>query len=255
MPTRGGKWFPGHEPVRPSVSPISQISRFQFQREGGGPREDVLRQNYADIYLSRNMIGSVVSVGTSPTLLLKTPITWPHIILNPARLQGITKIETGYSGTITATTNTQADYIEVSGYESAHLSLVVTACTGEWAIHQQSYDSISATWLTIQTVFTVTSTGSEYALLGQMGIAERLAFNIEETSAGSLTFTLGIALKGGSGTGSISFSNVIYLGGPNVTTVAGLPLLPGERQSFIVGAGVEVYGVATATTEARVFSL
>lgn len=244
-------------PYAPSASATTRLSVARRELvEEPTIRNQISWSKYADIYLSRNMVGNVVSVGTSPVLLINSPSTWPYIILNPTRLFGITKIATSHSGTITATTNTQSDYIEVSGYETAHLHLIITAVTGEWAIDQQSYDSISESWVDVQRIFSgITTTGSLYAMLGALGIAERLAFNFVEVSSGSITLSLAVTLKGGSGAGTSDYSNVIYLGNSCVTTVSGFPLLPGEKQNFIIGENVELWAIASETTPVRIFTL
>jgi hypothetical protein len=244
--------------ISPSRTPtIANLIAAQKTVTQLNPREAITGYGYSDIYLSRNMISEVISVGTTPTLIVRSPQTWPYLIQNPARLQGITKIETGYSGTLTADANTQSTYIDVSAYDAAHLHLVISAISGEWDIYAQSYDSVSASWIDTQRIFSALTltTDSQYAMIGPLGIAERLAFRFVEVSAGSITFKLGVTLKGGTGSGTVDFSNVIYLGGNSVTTVAGLALLPGAEKNFMIGANVELYGVATEATEVRVFSL
>lgn len=244
--------------ISPSRTPtIANLIAAQKISTQQNPRDVATGYGYSDIYLSRNIMSEVVSVGTSPTLIVQPPQTWPYLIQNPARLQGITKVETGYSGTLTADANTQSTYIDVGGFEVAHLHLVISAITGEWDVYFQSYDSISASWLDVQRTFAAltATTDSQYAMIGPLGIAERLAFRFVEVSAGSITLKLGVTLKGGTGSGVLDFSNVVYLGGNSVTTTAGLVLLPGAEKNFMIGANVGLWGVATETTELRVSSL
>jgi len=208
------------------------------------------------IYLTRNLQGRTVTVGTTPVLLVDSAFAWPYLILNPSKTTGLTTTVTGFSGTVSAAGNSQSSPIGVSGFYAGHFHLDVTAVTGTWDIIQQSYDSISGKWFDVQTVFSgVASPGSYYASVGTMGIATDLAFRWNPTVAGSMTFSLAAVLKGGLGGSSAGLSQVVYLGGENVSTVAGYPLLEGHKQAFIIPEGVQLWGVAATNIDIRVFML
>lgn len=210
------------------------------------------------IYLTRNLQGRTFTVGTTPILLIDSTFAWPYLILNPSKTTGLTTTVTGFSGTVNAAGNSQTTPgpIGVSGFYAAHFQLDVTAVTGTWDIIQQSYDSISAKWFDVQTIYAgVASTGSYYASVGTMGIGTDLAFRWNPTAAGSLTFSLSVILKGGLGGSSAGLAQVVYLGGQGVTTTSGYPLLEGHKQAFIVPEGVQLWAVAGTNVDIRVFML
>ena len=208
------------------------------------------------IYLTRNLNGRTVTITTTPTLLVDSSYAWPYLILNPSKTVGLTTTVTGFSGTVVAAGNTQASPIGVSGFYAAHYHLNVTAVTGTWDLVAQSYDSISLQWMDTQTIFAgVAATGQYYASVGTLGIATDLTFRWNPTAAGSLTFSLAAVLKGGLGGSSAGLANVAYLGGPGVSTVSGYPLLESQQQQFIIGQGVQLWGVAAVSIDVRIFML
>lgn len=210
------------------------------------------------IYLSRNLQGRIFTVTTTPTLLVDSAFAWPYLVLNPSKTTGLTTTVTGFSGTVAAAGNSQTTpgSIGVSGFYAGHFHLDVTAVTGTWDIVAQSYDSISAKWFDVQTIFAgVAATGSYYASVGTMGIATDLAFRWNPTAAGSLTFSLGAVLKGGLGGSSAGLAQVVYLGSQGVTTTSGFPLLESQKQAFIIGEGVQLWAVAGTSIDIRVFML
>ncbi len=210
------------------------------------------------IYLTRNLQGRTITVGTTPVMLVDSAFAWPYLVLNPSKTTGLTTTVTGFSGTVNAAGNSQTTpgSIGVSGFYAAHFQLDVTAVTGTWDIIQQSYDSISAKWFDVQTIYAgVTAIGSYYTSVGTMGITTDLAFRWNPTVAGSLTFSLAAVLKGGLGGSSVGLAQVVYLGGNGVTTTSGFPLLEGQKQAFIVPEGVQLLGVSGTNIDIRVFML
>lgn len=210
------------------------------------------------IYLSRNLQGRFITVGTTPILLFRAIYAQPFLILNPSKTVGLTTSVTGFSGTVAAAGNSQTTpgSVGVSGFYAVHYHLDVTAVTGTWDIVAQSYDSISAKWFDTQTIFAgVAATGQYYASVGTLGLATDLAFRWNPTAAGSLTFSLAAVLKGGLGGSSAGLAQVVYLGGPGVTTTSGFPLLEGTRQAFVLGENVELWGVAGTNIDIRLFQL
>ncbi len=210
------------------------------------------------IYLSRSLIGQTIVVGTTPVLLVRSTVLWPWIVLNPSQSVGLTSSVTGFSGTA-STGDLTAPGIGVAGFESAHLHLNVTAMTGGalWDIYAQTFDSISGVWMDSQAVFTnIAATGSYYAFPNTFGIATDLRFRYVRTAgAGTLTNSIGVALKVGSGGSSTGLAQVIYVGGEGVTTVSGFPILEGTSLTFVIEEGVELWAVAATTLNARLFML
>lgn len=212
----------------------------------------------AAIYISKSLHSIVKSITTTAALILKPRYTSSLLIVNPNRALGQTSRVTGMaSTTLTATTNTQSSYIDVTAYTEAHLFLNITAITGTWDVYAQGYDALSGNWYNTQRVFPAltATTHSGYTMIGPGFVSDRLAFNFDQVAAGNITCSLGVVLKVGYGYSLSNYSLVAYIGGPGVSTTNGFPILPGEYQQFVVGENVEIYGVATATTELRIFEL
>lgn len=209
------------------------------------------------IYLSRNLLGQTIAIGTTPTLILQSTYAWPYLLLNPSTSVGLTTSVTGFNG-IANDTDTTVSF-GVSGFDEIHLTLNVTAVAAlaTWDIYAQTFDSISATWVRSQAVFIgIGATGGYYAFPGSFGVGTDLRFEFVRTAgAGTLTCSIGVIMKGGTGGSSAGLAQVAYLGGPNVTTTSGFPLLEGQRQAFIVGEGVELWGIAPSAINIRLFQL
>ena len=201
------------------------------------------------ILLSRALNCDKITIGTSPVQIVKAPSTWPYLILNPSASVGLTTTITGHASSAeTAAGNTQSVSIGVAGHQSVHLHTIVTAITGTWDLFTQSYDSVSGTWVDVQAILSgLTSTVSQYDNLNSMGIATDLAFRWVPTVAGSMTFSIGVVLKDGIGGSGNGLANTIYLGGQNVTTISGYPLLSGNRETFILEEGLDLYAIAAQT--------
>lgn len=209
------------------------------------------------IYLTRNLIGQSFTVGTTPVRLIISSYAWPYILMNPSTSVGLTTAVTGFSGT--ATNGYTSPSVGVAGFDQLHLALNVTAIGGAntWDIYQQVYDSVSATWVDAQAVFSgVSATGSYYAFPNSFGLGTDTRFRFDRTAgAADLTCSLGMTLKNGVGGSLAGLAQSVYIGGPEVTTTSGFPLLEGQRQTFIVGEGVELWAVAQTTVNIRVFQL
>jgi hypothetical protein len=208
------------------------------------------------IYLTRNLVGQTVTVGTTPTLLIRSSYAWPFMVLNPSRSLGLTTVVTGFSGT--ATDGDVTAGIGVAGFEQVHLHLNVTdAGASTYTITTQTYDAVSLQWIDSQDVFTgVSAIGSQYADIGSLGVATDLRFKFTRTvGVGNITCSIGVVLKNGIGGSSAGLAQTVFLGGPNVTTVSGFPLLEGNRQTFIIGENVELWGVAYTNIDVRIFML
>ena len=209
------------------------------------------------IYLTRNLVGQSITITTAPTLIIRSTYAWPYLLLNPSTTVGLTTAVTGFNGI--ATNGMFTTSFGVSGFNQVHLTLNVTGITpgDTWDIYAQTYDSISATWVRSQAVFAaIAATGGSYSYVGTFGIATDLRFEFVRTvGAGNLTCSIGVALKEGTGGSSAGLAQVVYIGGPGVTSVSGFPLLEGQKQSFVIGEGVELWGVSTSTINIRLFTL
>lgn len=207
------------------------------------------------IYVGRGLLGYPVTVGTTPVKIIDSPYAWPYMVLNPLTSLGITGFYTGFSGIANAAGNSQSSSIGVTGYMGAHLYLTVTAITGTWNFTAQSIDPINLNWVDTQNLWTgVNAATIQYAFVGNQGIVTDIAFGWVPTAPGSITFSIVVVLKGGPG-GAEGVANAVFIGNESVTTVAGFPILPGTKETFIMSENMTLWGVATTNTTIRVFIL
>lgn len=209
------------------------------------------------IYLGRAFQGRVVTVTTSPTLIVSQGPANPYLILNPSRTVGLTSSGLLYSGTVNAAGNTQSDPLGVANYLNMHLHLNVTAITGTWDIIAQTRDPQSLNWADSQTIFSgITGTGTYYASIGQLGVVTDFAVRWNPVAAGSMTFSLSYSLKEGIIGSAAGLARTIFIG-PNdgVSVQSGFPILEGGKEVFIVGEGVEVWGVSYVDIPVNIFQL
>lgn len=209
------------------------------------------------IFLSRNFVGQTITVTTSPTLLIKESYDWPYIILNPSRSIGLTSSVTALASGVVSNGATTSSFA-VSGVNQVHLIADVTAIGGaaSWDVYSQILDPVSGNWADTQIVFTLTATGTTYAFPNKFGVGTDMRFRFDRTAgAGTITVSIGTILKEGTGGNNAGLAQVVYLGGPGVSTVSGFPLLEGTYQPFVVGENVELYGVANTNIDIRLFKL
>jgi hypothetical protein len=209
------------------------------------------------IYLGRAFQGRKVTIGTEPTLIIPAGPSLPYMILNPSRTVGLTSSGLLYSGTVNAAGNTQATPLGVANYLNMHLFLNVTAVTGTWDFIAQCLDPQSLNWADSQTIFSnITTTGTYYGTIGQLGVVTDFAVRWNPTTAGSITFSLSYSLKEGTIGASTGLAQTIFIGSNNgVSPQSGYPILEGYKEVFIVGEGVEVWGIAYVDVAVNVFQL
>lgn len=234
---------------------------------GGMLDSDSLLQKIADdtgiiastSILDRGLVGTSVTVDTTPTLIIRSVFNRGYIILNPSTIVGTTSTGTILASASRATTgNTQATALSVSNYRDLHLFLDVTAVPGAGAtldIFSQALDPVSAKYADIQNIFpAITATGTYYANIGSLGLVTDFAIRWA-ISAGNFTFSIGFALKEGLPGTSNGLSKTIYLGNSGVSTVSGFPILEGQSRSFYARENTELWAVASAELDLRIFEL
>jgi len=208
------------------------------------------------IYLSRTFLGEAVLVGTNPTLIKQTSQAQPYLVLNPAKALGITNTVIGFNGTVSASGNSESNPIGVASYLNAQVFINITAVTGTWDIGTQALDPTSGLWVNTQTLLAAQgATGDFYFNLGTQGIATDLAFFWVMDTPGSLTMTITVVLKEGSGGSALGFSQTIFIGSAGVSTVSGYPLLEGTSQNFIFGENMQVWAIALVPLVINLFQL
>jgi len=209
------------------------------------------------IYLGKGFQGRRVLVTTSPTLIIPAGPAYPYMILNPSRTVGLTSSGVLYSGTVNAAGNTQSSPLGVANYLNMHLFLDVTAVSGTWDFVAQARDPESGNWADSQVIFSgITTTGTRYASIGQLGVATDFAVRWEPTAAGSITFSLSYSLKEGIIGSAAGLSQTVFIGSNNgITVTSGFPILEGNKEVFIVGENVEVWAIAYVSLYVNIFQL
>jgi len=212
--------------------------------------------------VGKGFLGRALIITTVPSLMIRAEYAWPYIILNPSNpLAAGDALSTSIihaSAAEVAAGNTQALSVIATAYRNAHLHLIVTAVTGTWDFYEQSLDPATLNWTDVQRIYTaITATGNYYASVGTLGVVQSMAVRWDPVVAGSITFALSLSLKDPIYSGAASgIDKTIYLG-PNsdINTTIGYPVLEGKERELIVGEGVEIWGVAGAPVEIRIFEV
>jgi len=211
------------------------------------------------IYLGRGFQGRSVAVGTVPAVIIPGGQAWPYLILNPSRSVGLTNYGDVQNTLTTAVAgNSQAAPIGVANYLTLRFMLEVTANAGTWDFIAQTRNPMSGTWVDTQTIFAgiVAATANLYADVGGFGNDVDLAVRWNPVAPGAITFRLSYVLKEGTIGSGAGAAQTLFIG-PNdgVSTVAGFPILEGNKETFILGEGVEVWGVGFSTFNINIFQL
>lgn len=207
------------------------------------------------LVMTRAFKSEIITVGTTPTLIIKPPHYWPYLISNPALSVGLTNTVTLFNGTVSAAGNTQLSPVGVANYREAHLHFNVTAVTGSWDIYAQTRDPVSGNWADSQFLLTISATGTYYVSTGTIGIVTDFAIRWTPTAAGSMTFSAALTLKDGLVGGPTGLAKTVFIGGDDVTTDTGYPIFEGKDRIIYPGADVEVYAVSYVSTTIKVFRL
>lgn len=221
----------------------------------------ILRNTDIDIML--RTIGNaffprVVTVGTTPTLLIQ-PNRYPrgYAIINPNSSSSgvVTAVTISPAGTVFAIGTTNTTSIDVSAHGGAAFFMDVTeASAGPVSINLQTQDPVTGNWATAQSdIFGgASAVGNYYANVGAIGIDQDARLQVS-VAGDSMTASLGVILKPGVA-GTIS-GPTIFLGGPDVNTTVGFPLLSGNRETFYLKENTAIFAVAVAATNVNIFEL
>lgn len=219
-----------------------------------------------DIDISLRTIGNAffpraITVGTTPTLIIAPNRTQRGytLINSNASVTGITSAVTMFPAATTlpvGTTNTAS--VLVSAFETARFFLNVTeGSAGPVSFDLQTQDPISGNWAIAQSdIFQFgggpAGIGTYYANAGVIGVDDNMrivAVVAGDTMECSLSTILKPALAA-----SIAGS-AIFIGGPDVNTTIGYPLLSGQKETFYLRENTAIYGIATGPIVVNVFEL
>ena len=183
------------------------------------------------------------------------------IVLNPASALagGITSFGTvlASAARVVGSSNTQLSSLGVANFSDLHLFLNVSniAAGGTVTIDAQAVDPVSSNWANTQRVFdAIAATGTYYGELGQLGCTTDFAINAT-VATNTVTFSVGYVLKNGLPGTSTGGLRTIYLGGPNVTIVSGLPLLEGQSWTFYMDENVQLWAISPSNVLLNIFEM
>ena len=223
------------------------------------------------VYLTRNFLGRVVNVLTTPTLIHDAARSQNIMITNPAfsAISGFltsTGLHTNQVAVV-AGGNTQALPLGVANYLNMHLLLRITAIAAgtTWSFINQVQDPSTLVWADSQVLVAAvtpavvaTWTGAEfYANLGAFGVGSQYALRWTlDAGAGAISFTLSYILKVGLPGSSGGISQVVYIGSNSgVQVTSGYPVLEGSEKVFQVAENTQIWGIANIATPIRIFEL
>lgn len=220
-----------------------------------------------DIDIALRTIGNaffprVITLGTAPTLII-APNRSPrgYILINAnTSASGITTTLTMFAAATVlpvATTNTAA--VSVGGYETARFLLNVTEASAgaTTSFNLETQDPISGNWAIAQAdIFQFAGggapVGTYYANVGGIGVDDQMRISAV-VGADTMTCSLACILK--PAISSTIAGATAFLGGPDVNTTIGFPLLSGTRETFYLKENTALYGVATGALTLNLFEL
>lgn len=241
-----------------------------YDRRDGRPIDNngallrILQNTEIDILL--RTIGTaffprVITIGTTPTLMIE-PNRYPrgYIIINPnSASSGVVGAVTVFPvATLFPIGTTNSASLNVSGNDSASFFLDVTEATASLQIDLQTLDPVSGNWATAQEdIFQLggpgpAAVGTYYANVGGIGIDQFARLQVIVASD-TMTGSIGMVTK--SGGGGIASGATIFLGGPDVNTTIGFPILSGQKETFYLKENTAIFGIAAAPANINVFEL
>lgn len=232
--------------------------------DNNGALVRILRNS--DIDISLRTIGNaffprVITVGTTPTLLIapnRSPRGYRLINPNSSSSGVVTAVTISPIGTVFPVAVTNTTPLDVSAHGGAAFFMDVTeASGGPVSVNLQTQDPVSGNWATAQgDIFQfgpgVAAIGTYYANAGIIGIDQDARLQVD-VAGDSLTASLGAILKPGVA-GTIS-GPTIFLGGPDVNTTIGMPILSGGQETFYLKENTAIYAVAVADAVINIFEL
>jgi hypothetical protein len=203
--------------------------------------------------LRRGLIGRVVTVTSSPTLIVYQQEVEGrgYLFLNPSGVVGLTAKGTLLSSTnLVGNTTLQTGSLGVANYKTARLFFNVTFNVGAGPVtfNIQTLDPVTGTlWFTSQTESFV-ATGNRYVDIGDLGVDTDLAVTITVPLGTTITTAIGFVLKDGLEGTSAGVTQTIFLGSAGVTSTAGYPLLAGKEREFFVTENIQLFAVTAGPT-------
>lgn len=197
-----------------------------------------------NVNLTANQVAQVIAPSKTPR---------GYIILNPAETATFSNPITFFSSASRAAGTYTSTASNVSIIERVGVFLDITVAGGTLTVDAQSRDPVSGNWATFATdIFSGANTvGTFYANLGTLGVDDQIRLVATVTGA-AITFSISGFIKGQITTPQ---GSTIYLGGPDVTTTFGYPLLLGQREYFYLLDNVALFAISPNNLSIKVFQL
>ena len=210
--------------------------------------------------LSNGLLGRVVTLTSTPQLILSPQYDRGYLLLNPAGTTGLTS-----SGTLMASqqvvgagANTLSSEIGVANYNTMRFFLEITfdAGVGPVPFTLQSKNPVTGTYIDTQVVFNPAATSTLYASVGTLGIDTDMRMKVVVPVGTTVTFSVGYVLKDGLPGTTAGVSQTVYIGGPGVNAVSGYPILNGQEKQFWLFQNTQIWGVtAGGSLNLNIFEL
>lgn len=179
-----------------------------------------------------------------------------YIIVNPAELSGFSQNVTFLASALRVPATYTSTSFNVSGVYTARFFLDVTvqAAGATLQVNAQTQDPLSGNWADSQLdIFGGNAAvGTYYASIGSLGVDQAIRLQAI-VGVNDETFSISGVFKGGINT---PVGSTIYLGGPDVNTTFGYPLLAGDKEYKFLLENVGLYGItATNSLNLKIFQL
>lgn len=213
---------------------------------------DILLRTLGNAFFPRS-----ITVGTAPTLLV-SPNRYPrgYIFINPSTtVTSVVSTVTVFASQVFPLGATNSASINVAGHGGAAFFMNVTeASAGPVTVDAQSQDPVTGNWMTTQSdIFAgASAVGNYYANIGSLGVDQNLRL-VVNVAGDTMTASIGAVLKPALA-GTVA-GPTIFLGGPDVTTTIGYPLLGGQKEVLFLKENTPLFGIAAAATNLRLFEL
>lgn len=215
------------------------------------------------VVLRRGLLGRVVTITNVSQLIIdqKEEDGRGYLLLNPATVVGLTAqgIIFNAGTNLVGATTLASGALGVANFNTARFTVkaVFNAGVGPVTFDLQTLDPVDGvTWITAQTVFSLTATGNVYANVGGLGIDVDARILVTVPAGTNITFDMGFILKDGLQGTSAGATQTIFIGGAGVSSVSGYPLLAGQEKPFYLEENVKLYAVTSGPSLAmNIFEL
>lgn len=216
-----------------------------------------------DIDITLRTIGNaffprVITIGTSPSLII-APNRAPrgYILLNTnTSISGVVQnVDVFPVGTVFAVGVTNSTAINVAAHGGAAYFLNITEATvGPLTVDLQSLDPTSGNWVTVQADLFggAVGIGTYYANVGIIGNDDQARLQVT-VATDTFTGSIGAVLK--PALAAAVSSPTVFIGGPDVNTTIGLPLISGVRETFWLKENTALFGISSVAGSLNVFEL